>query len=128
MKITKLTLKNYKCFNKIEVIFHDRLTVIVGGNGSGKASILEGAAVSLGTIFTGLDGLPGKRINKKDAHLKAYRMGESEDVQPQYPVEIQAEGVVAETTSEGTKENKIQWTRSLNGEGGSTTVKTRNRC
>lgn len=123
MKITKLTLKNYKCFNKIEVIFHDRLTVIVGGNGSGKTSILEGAAVSLGTIFTGLDGLPGKRISKKDAHLKAYRMGESEDVQPQYPVEIQAEGVVAETTSEGTKENKIQWTRSLNGEGGSTTVK-----
>lgn len=123
MKIKKVILKNYKCFEKIDVDFHERLTVIVGGNGSGKSSVLEGVAISLGTIFTRLDGLSGVSINKKDAHLKAYRMGESEDVQAQYPVEIRAEGFISEMTAEGTEEKKLQWTRSLNGEGGSTTVK-----
>ena len=115
MKIKKITLKNYKCFEKIEVDFHDRLTVIVGGNGCGKSSVLEGVAVSLGTMLTGLDGLSGVSISRKDARLEAYRMGESEDIQVQYPVEIRAEGVV--------DAKEIVWTRSLNREGGSTTVK-----
>lgn len=115
MKIKKITLRNYKCFERIEVDFHDRLTVIVGNNGSGKSSILDGVAVSLGTMFTGLDGLSGMSISKKDARLKAYPMGETEDIQAQYPVEITAEGMI------DTK--NIIWTRSLNREGGSTTVK-----
>ena len=115
MKICKLRLKNYRCFENLEIDFHDNLTVIVGSNGSGKTSVLEGVAVSLGTFFTGLDGLSGISIGKKDAHLKAYRMGESDDVQAQYPVEIEAKGVV--DTAD------IYWKRSLNGEGGSTTIK-----
>ena len=115
MKIKKITLRNYKCFEKIEIDFHDRLTVIVGNNGSGKSSVLDGMAVSLGTMFTGFDGLNGVSINQKDARLKAYQMGESEDIQAQYPVEITAEGMI------DTKE--IVWTRSLNRKGGSTTVK-----
>lgn len=113
--VKKVTLENYRCFEKIEVGFHDRLTVIVGGNGSGKTAILEGAAVSLGTFFTGLDALSGVSIHKNDAHLKAYRMGESEDIQAQYPVKISAEGMLGQ--------NEIKWIRSLNREGGTTTTK-----
>ncbi len=115
MKINKITLKNYKCFENIEVNFHKRLTVIVGSNGSGKTSVLDGVAVSLGTMFTGLDGVFGVSIQKRDVHLKAYQMGESEDVQPQYPVEISAVGSLDGKT--------ITWKRSLNGAGGNTTVK-----
>lgn len=115
MKIRKIRLKNYRCFENIEIDFHDRLTVLVGGNGSGKTSVLEGTAVALGTLFTGLDGLPGVSISKTDACLKAYQMGESYDVQAQYPVEIMAEGEL-----DG---KDIVWKRALNGEGGSTTVR-----
>ncbi len=115
MIIKSITLKNYRCFEDIQVNFHEKLTVIVGDNGSGKTSILEGLAVSLGTMFTGLDGRAGISINKKDARLKTYCMGDSEDVQPQYPVEITATGDI-----DG---QSITWKRSLNGENGSTTVK-----
>lgn len=115
MIIKSIGLKNYRCFEDIEIDFHEKLTVIVGDNGSGKTSILEGLAVSLGTMFIGLDGRVGVSINKKDARLKAYLMGAFEDVQPQYPVEITATGEI-----DG---QKITWKRSLNGENGSTTVK-----
>lgn len=115
MIIKSIALKNYRCFEDIKVNFHEKLTVIVGDNDSGKTSILEGLSVSLGTMFTGLDGQTGVSINKKDAMLKAYQMGESEDVQPQYPVEITAMGDIDGQT--------ITWKRSLYGENGSTTVK-----
>lgn len=115
MIIESMVLKNYRCFEDIEINFHEKLTVIVGDNGSGKTSILEGMAVSLGTILAGLDGQVGVSINKKDVRLKAYLMGESEDVQPQYPVEITAVGNIEGQT--------ILWKRSLNGENGSTTIK-----
>lgn len=115
MKIKKITLTNYRCFEEIEVDFHDNLAVLVGNNGSGKTSVLEAVAVALGTVFTGLDGLSGLSISKRDAHLKAFQMGGSEDIQTQYPVIIKAEGSLGK--------EKIEWTRSLNREGGSTTVK-----
>lgn len=115
MKIQRIQLNNYRCFENIEIDFHDSLTVLVGNNGAGKTAVLEGITVALGTLFTGLDGLSGISINKKDARLKAYQMGESEDVQAQYPVDIIAEGDVDGKV--------IHWKRSLNGESGSTTVK-----
>ncbi len=115
MTIKNIILKNYRCFADMEVNFHEKLTVIVGDNGSGKTSVLEGIAVSLGTMFVGLDGRAGVSINKKDARLKAYQMGESQDIQPQYPVEIIAAGSI-----DG---QMVTWMRSLNGENGSTTIK-----
>lgn len=115
MIIESIALKNYRCFEDIEMTFHEKLTVIVGDNGSGKTSILEGLAVSLGTMFTGLDGLGGISINKTDARLKTYLMGESEDVQPQYPVEITTVGDMDGQT--------IIWKRALLGENGRTVIK-----
>ena len=115
MRIETIQLKNYRCFENTKVDFDGKLTVIVGSNGSGKTAVLESIAVSLGTFFTGLDGLQGVSIKKSDARLKAYSMGESKDVQPQYPVEIIAEGVIGEKI--------IKWERSLNSSGGSTTIK-----
>ena len=115
MKIKKITLKNYRCFENVNIVFHDKLTVVIGSNGSGKTSVLEGIAVSLGTMFNGINGLSGVSINKKDAYLKAYKMGESDDVQAQYPVKI---ATVGEFDGKD-----IIWSRTLNGEGRSTTIK-----
>lgn len=53
MTIKNIILKNYRCFEDMEVNFHEKLTVIVGDNGSGKTSVLEGIAVSLGILPIG---------------------------------------------------------------------------
>ena len=41
MKISSLSLENYRCFDKLNIAFDEHLTVIVGVNGSGKTAILE---------------------------------------------------------------------------------------
>lgn len=114
MYLQNLTLHNFKCFDELSVQFQPKLTVIVGINGSGKTSILEGAAIALSTMFVKMDGISGKSINKNQAHLKAYDAGSTKDVQPQYPVVVGASAVV--------KSGKKTWERSLNTPSGNMTV------
>ena len=94
---------------------HPNLTVIVGDNGSGKASILEGIANALSTLLVGMDGLAGLKNDKNQVSLKAFHIGSTKDVQPQYPTTVKASAVI------GGKE--ISWARSRNEPTGSTTVR-----
>lgn len=83
MLLDMLTLQNYRLFSDLTIPFHEKLTVLAGDNGAGKTSILEGAAIAIGTLFTKLDGISGIRLKPADARLKAYALGSSDDVQPQ---------------------------------------------
>ena len=114
MNLNQMVLHNFRCFERLEVEFHDRLTVIVGANGSGKTTILEAAAVAAGTLLYSFDGIKSRTIDKSDAHNKYYSMGSVIDVQPQYPVEVSAYG-----KADG---KMVSWMRSLNGENGRTMV------
>lgn len=114
MNLKKLNLHNFRCFEDLEVEFHDKLSIIVGANGAGKTTILEAAAIAAGTLLYSLDGVINYGIKKTDAHNKYFNMGSVVDVQPQYPVELSASGIADDTP--------IKWTRSLNSENGKTTV------
>ena len=115
MYLEKIVLNNFRCFEKLEVNLDKMLTVVVGANGAGKTSLLEGMAIAISTMFTALDGVKGQGIDKSQAHLKAYAMGSTSDVQPQYPVTISADAVV-----DG---RQVHWDRSLNTSTGQTTIK-----
>lgn len=41
MRISKISVKNYKCFDDAEVQLNDKYTVLVGINGAGKTALLE---------------------------------------------------------------------------------------
>jgi len=114
MILNSLTLHNYRGFENLCLNLNEHLNVIVGVNGAGKTSILESAAIALGTFFTQLNGLNGLSIKRTDAHLKSFELGEAEDIQSQYPVEITAIGAM-----EG---KSISWKRRLNSETGKTTL------
>lgn len=51
MKIDTLHLKNFKCFADIDFQFHPQANVLLGVNGVGKTSILEGLRVAIGLCF-----------------------------------------------------------------------------
>lgn len=51
MDIKKIRLQNFKNFSDLEVEFYKGVNLFVGGNGSGKTSILEAINVALGGFF-----------------------------------------------------------------------------
>ncbi len=118
MFLESLILHNFRCFSDLTVNFNNRLTVIVGGNGAGKSTVLDAATIAAGTLTSAMDGLTNYGIKKGDAHYKCFDLGSNVDVQPQFPVEITATGDV-----DG---KEITWTRNLNsakGRGGLASAK-----
>lgn len=113
MNISKISLRNYRKFEKIDIEFDKKLSVLIGKNGTGKTSILEALTVAAGTFFFALDGVSSIGIRAADAYNKYFSIGEDIDVQKQFPVEIVAKGSI-----EG---KKIEWKRALNSLGGKTT-------
>lgn len=50
MKLQKMTLENFRAFKSAEISFEPDITVLVGGNGSGKSSALQGLLLPLQKI------------------------------------------------------------------------------
>lgn len=115
MYLKRMTLHNFKCFEDVSIDFHKKLTVIVGTNGAGKTTLLEGIAIALSTMYLPFDGVKTRGIDKTQAHLKAYTIGSTSDVQAQYPVSVSASAII-----DG---QEIYWERSLNTAKGAITTK-----
>lgn len=52
MKIQSIRLVNYKGIEDKELIFNERMTVLIGDNGTGKSSFLDAISICLGTILS----------------------------------------------------------------------------
>ena len=68
MYLKKISLENFKCFEKIEIQLQKKLTLIVGANGAGKTSLIESIAIAMSTMFTSFDGSKALNITKESAH------------------------------------------------------------
>jgi len=105
MRIESIKLKNFRCFEDLEIAFHPQLTVIVGKNASGKSTILDAIAVAVGTFPSAFDGIGNYGIRKEDARLVTNKFGDSFNTSSVYPVSISANGLL---------ENKeVRWERTL---------------
>ena len=119
MYLEKLKLHNFRCYEKLEIDFNRQLTVLVGKNGSGKTTVLEAIAIALGPWFVGFNIVNAKGINKRtDPLRKAYQIGATDDVQTQFPVEIEAWGKIEES-----KDQILHWKRELYTPTGTMTTK-----
>lgn len=54
MKFKNLHIQEWKQFQKVDVVFHDRLTILTGANGSGKTTLLHLLARHFGWNFSEL--------------------------------------------------------------------------
>lgn len=70
MRLNKLTLSNFRCFERLELDLHPRLTVLVGENGAGKTAVLDAIAGALSPVLTYLSSanqrLTGRGIQDAD--------------------------------------------------------------
>jgi predicted ATP-binding protein involved in virulence len=76
MKLKSVTLENFKCFEKLTVDLHPRLTVFVGTNGAGKTAILDAIAIGLSPVLTYLSSanqrLSGRSFKDTDFRLTTW--------------------------------------------------------
>lgn len=66
-RINEISFKDYRRFKDEKFVFNKQLTVLIGKNGCGKTSILEGVAVGIGAFLNGIDDVTDtKNIYKED--------------------------------------------------------------
>ena len=113
MMIEKMSIKNFRKFEKLNIELAPQMNVIAGNNVAGKSTILEALAAGMGSFFLGIEAAPSPGIKKTDVRYISKNTGSVTDRQPQFPLIIQCEGKV--------NGEKTTWLRSLNMESGSTT-------
>lgn len=111
MIIKRITLTNYRRFDKFVMNFNSDLTVIVARNGKGKTTVLEAVAAALGPFVGAFDLGKSEHILRTDARYS--RLGSDFDNEQNFPVIIAAEALNPE----------VQWQRALNSPKGRTTIK-----
>lgn len=113
MKIHYLKLKNYRCFDEIELSLHPELTVIVGANGAGKSSLLDALTVALGPYLSKFDEGKSEGFHHKDARKLVSNKNKYEMIS-HYPILLEAIGewifpleVEKSTKSKSAKKNNL---------------------
>ncbi|MFJ5470651.1 AAA family ATPase [Pectobacterium carotovorum] len=69
MKIAKIRLTNFRCFEDFNIDFDPRLTVLIARNGKGKSTLLDAVALALGPFLTRLPGVKGLSFKKTDFRI-----------------------------------------------------------
>ena len=69
MKLKRLHLKNFRCFDELSIEFDDRLTVIIAENGAGKTAILDAIGIGFGSYLTQLPGVSGQTSRETDLRI-----------------------------------------------------------
>jgi len=76
MRLKRVKLSNFRCFQTFEVDLHPRLTVFVGGNGEGKTALLDGIASVFTPVMTHFSSanqrLSGRGIQDADFRVESY--------------------------------------------------------
>lgn len=77
MYLKKVHIKNYKAIEELDIDLKPGVNLLIGDNGAGKTSVLEGIAVALGGMFVNVAGVSTKNIVKDDVRLKIKPLGDS---------------------------------------------------
>lgn len=77
MYLEKIHIKNYKAIEELDIDLKPGVNLLIGDNGAGKTSVLEGIAVALGGMFVNVVGVSTKNIVKDDVRLKIKPLGDS---------------------------------------------------
>jgi len=115
MRLSKLTIKNFRLFSDFQIGFHPELTVIVAPNGGGKTTILDAIRIAYGPFLSALPTGKGNGIDNSD--VRQFKTSvELNRMEPALPVEIAV-------TGELDAHHPASWRREKISEKGSTTRK-----
>lgn len=95
LNLQTLRLRDYRCFEAIDIDFHPQLTVLVASNGAGKTSILDAIAVAFGPYIGAFDEAVGKHFETSDIRLTQIRRTATNEMEyAQRGVRMEAAGFI----------------------------------
>ena len=97
--LDKLELENFRCFSKIEIKFHEKLTVIVALNGGGKTTVLDAACFGWQFFLQGIELEPKSAKTIRDADVRRTRSQDGAMV-PMKPVSLSGRSFIADESVE----------------------------
>ncbi|MGL5797343.1 MAG: AAA family ATPase [Cetobacterium sp.] len=111
MKIKSINIKNFRCYEELNISLNDKYTILIGSNGAGKTTVLDSLSVALGGYISYFDrGNYG--IVKDDSLYKTYELGSKIERVHQFPVNVKVTGEI--------NGRDIEWERALKSERGRT--------
>ena len=94
MQVERLRLKNFRCYDELDIDFEPQLTVIVGENGKGKTAIFDALAIALEPYLRSF-GLTGRELQAKDVRrvpIYNEKTRHIESMESRYPLELRLDG------------------------------------
>lgn len=85
MRIDKLELENFRCFEQGYFAFNPGFNVFIGDNAKGKTALLDALAIAASAVFLGIPSVPTRNIRVSDIRISSAETRE-------LPVIIGAEG------------------------------------
>lgn len=116
MKLNQLSLRDYRCFDALEIDFHPELTVLVASNGAGKTSILDAIAIAFGPYVGAFDEAVGKHFEPSDIRQVRARTTVTHEMEYSAKgVRLEARGMIPGSVAERLDDLPSIWRRSLTG-------------
>lgn len=75
LMLKHLKVTNFRCFTELEIDFHERMTVLVAENGSGKTATVAAASLALSAFSDVFNEAGLATIDRDDVHLVADAKG-----------------------------------------------------
>ena len=120
MKIDRIHVKNFKCFDEKHLELNSRFTLLVGDNGAGKTTILDALAVAAGIWLvrppdSTLAG-SGRNILPSEIRIVPKQEGDRAQFLERKPVSVEAEGEIAGRRAQWCRQVRYDGTRTSNAE------------
>lgn len=91
LRLDRLRLENFRCFERCEIELHPKLTVLVGDNAQGKTALLDAIGLAMRPLVAALAGQrPTHGFRPSDVRLQRNQHW----MQPALPMKVAAEGWV----------------------------------
>ena len=120
MRIDRLRMQNFKCFEDHPLELDPRFTLLVGDNGAGKTTILDALAVAAGIWLVrppdSMLASSGRNILRNEIRLAVKQVGDRRQFVERKPVSITATGEIAGQQTEWCRQIRLGGSRTTNAE------------